>query len=143
MLVPFGWSVGDILATVEFISKVFQALKEGSGARKQYVTACTFLDVLQCTLARIAQYVSSRDPSSSPNVEVHMLLNLVRTEIEPFRVYIEETYPALSGSHGWMKQKISIIWWTRDQMNSRVLQLKQAITDALVALNTTILLDSV
>jgi hypothetical protein len=51
--VPFGFSVGDFVASIELIHKAAKALRSTSGATKQYQQTLLDLELIESVLRRV------------------------------------------------------------------------------------------
>jgi hypothetical protein len=68
----FGWSVGDIVASLQLLNKAISALKEIDGASSDYQHVINFLGLLTVTLQHLkALQYAPLDPDLSMNLEQH------------------------------------------------------------------------
>jgi hypothetical protein len=79
----FGWSAGDIVATLNLLHKVVVALKDTGGASSDYQEVSSFLNVLTVTLQHLkALQAAPLDPDLAKNLE--KLCEQVQGPLEPF-----------------------------------------------------------
>ena len=79
----FGWSAGDIVATLNLLHKVVVALKDTGGASSDYQEVSCFLNVLTVTLQHLkALQAAPLDPDLAKNLE--KLCEQVQGPLEPF-----------------------------------------------------------
>jgi hypothetical protein len=68
----FGWSAGDIVASLQLLNKAIVALKEIGGASSEYQHVINFLGLLTVTLQHLKALQSAPlDPDLSKNLEQH------------------------------------------------------------------------
>ena len=68
----FGWSAGDIVATLTLLHKVVVALKDTGGASSDYQDVSYFLNILSVTLQHLkALQAAPLDPNLAKNIEKH------------------------------------------------------------------------
>jgi hypothetical protein len=58
MVVPFGFSIGDVVASVNFLKNVFDSLSDARGARADYIELRETLDRLKKALEAANQYTT-------------------------------------------------------------------------------------
>jgi hypothetical protein len=71
----FGWSVGDVIASLKFLNNVRIALKDTGGAANYYQQDATFLASLSDTLGLLTQLpagviVTSLAPNSHDHINL-------------------------------------------------------------------------
>lgn len=64
----FGWSVGDIVASITLIAKISIALKESGGAKSEYQESIEFLVGLEVTLHNLRTIAPVLLPSSQDSI---------------------------------------------------------------------------
>ncbi|KAG4439656.1 hypothetical protein IFR05_004853 [Cadophora sp. M221] len=93
----FGWSVGDLIAAINLLTKIGGALREAGGASSEYQDATSFLSTLQITLENL----KSLDTIS---IDVHKVDNLrqqcehIQVPLATFLDNVNRRYEASLGS---------------------------------------------
>jgi hypothetical protein len=75
-MAAFGWSVGDIVASIQLVAKIVVALKETGGAKSEYQESIEFLFGLEVTLQNlqtIAPVLLTRSQESILQVEIEKI----------------------------------------------------------------------
>lgn len=79
----FGWSIGDLVAAIQLIVKVANALDEVGGAAKDYRDAGAFLRDLGTTLTAL-QTITSLDARSAYKTDIGRLVESIRPPVDEF-----------------------------------------------------------
>lgn len=87
MPVPgFGYSVGDIIATIEVIAKVVVAFKSGTGASDEYRQVVQELE----TLSALLQYISTIKSTDRNGAHVNAIKGIALNLQEPLRRFLDK-----------------------------------------------------
>ena len=115
MVLPFGVGVGDFLAILDLIRKVFLALEETCGAAAQYQAIGVLLGSLEKRLLRLRDFECD-DPELSAAVEVSTAA--FKDTLERFRLKMQPYSAALSldsSASNWRKVLRKVRWSMLDK----------------------------
>ena len=124
VVAPFGFSVGDFLAAIDLVGKAAKALKETSGATRQFQQASVDLIALDNVLTRV-----QRLKPTSNNIDIvqtiHLCAHSCHLPLKHFIGEIEGLRPLLCLSApvskrpfwrrnvrkiDWLGEKLSLTW---------------------------------
>jgi len=96
----FGWSAGDIIATLQLLYQIGSALKDSGGASSEFQETDSFLQTLSRTLKNLnALQATPLDPSFAENLREHC--SHIREPLDAFLDDIGRRYkPALGKNSG-------------------------------------------
>ncbi|KAH9222220.1 hypothetical protein DL95DRAFT_381026 [Leptodontidium sp. 2 PMI_412] len=77
----FGWSVGDLIAAIQILVQVGQALKDSGGAADEYCEDSLFLQSLAATLEKLRQNPDSINGIKEQVEAVHTAVKELGTEL--------------------------------------------------------------
>lgn len=142
----FGWSAGDIVASIHIIIKICQAFKEAGGATSQYKDNIAFLEGFNITLSRLDSCIG-RNPDSEYAAEISEWLKLVNAPYSKFEKFLLEFKPALGSASTFSKfrkvpKKIKWAWKELSAVSSKVAELKREVCDPLMLLDTLLQMQS-
>lgn len=82
----FGWSVGDLIAAIQFVARIANALDEVSGAAKDLRDSAAFLHDLSGTLTALQTITAlgSSSTQSTYRTEISRLVDSVRPAVDEF-----------------------------------------------------------
>ncbi|KAF4632540.1 hypothetical protein G7Y89_g5587 [Cudoniella acicularis] len=94
----FGWSADDILAAIEFLKDVADALDSAAGASHHHQDSVSFLQRLSGTLNRVQKVVEAQNKPSNFE-EISQEVNAIRIPVEEFLAEVKKNHNGLLAEH--------------------------------------------
>ena len=147
MVVPaFGWSAGDIVASIKIIVEVSKAFKDAGGASSQFAETTAFLDAFEATLRRIKDYTNDNADAKYTDSIVEQV-KLIDGPYSKFEKYMLGFCPALgenSAQSAVQKAPKKIRWALKElsDVSGEVAKLKRAVADPILFVSPLLLLQA-
>lgn len=137
----FGWSAGDIYNACILIKNISDAFRRIPEAKREFRDSMHFLDALEANLDLIHTYVdkSSSNRSGLSAEAIDRLLGVVQTELQNFITFLHSKqalreYVETARTRKKIQSMLQAVRWGIRDLNKKVQEMKQALTQVLAVL---------
>ncbi|KAF2431920.1 hypothetical protein EJ08DRAFT_659602 [Tothia fuscella] len=143
VVVPFGFSVGDVIAGSKILIQCFKALYESGGGASKYQEVVDYLEGLGATLERTKAY-SDKHPNGAYATQIQAQVKRVESPWQVLKEFLDqfEDIVGLGKIAGQSevrtkaRRALKILKWTLKDLAGETIKLRGASAQPLHALNT-------
>ena len=144
MPVPlFGWSVGDIVLSIQILFKIAEAFKDFGGAKDQFSETSTWLQSFANDLERVREYDTAR-ANAKYTKNISQQVAIIEPRYFEFERYLQKYEPALSSNptEAAPKKAARKVKWALKELKGHVDILKSKVSGPLRSVNLLLELQS-
>jgi hypothetical protein len=142
-MAAFGWSVGDIVASIRIAADVAKAFKETGGASSRYKQSQDFLTGFRITLEHLKRYAED-NPNDTYIGDLNDQLARIESPWKDFKVFVDKYEKSLdeASQRSRFLKTPRIVKWTIKDLTGEVEKLERAITKPVQVINSLLSLQS-
>ena len=142
----FGWSAGDVVRSIQIITKLCKAFREEGGAASHFAETVAFLDAFLRVLNAIKDFSNSQSDTKY-GAEINAQISLIDGPYTKFEAYLLKFKPspgAESSSTSIRKASKKTQWAMHElsEVSGKASQFKKAVKDPLLYIGPLLALQS-
>jgi hypothetical protein len=144
-MLPFGWSIGDLITGTTTLIQCFKALRETGGASSKYEETTAFLENTGLTLARAKEYADDH-PNGKYTAHIALQVSSIKKSWENLEKFLVQFKKTLGNStdqsdfRNGVHKVLKTFKWTLKDLAGEVTKLQDAAAQPLSCLNSLLLL---